>query len=321
MVGGKTVSRAFAGPTAIAWEQFEVLPDEELLGRFLDLSGEESEAAFRALVVRHGPLVLGVCRRVLGQQQDAEDAFQATFLALARKAGSIHDRRVLGSWLYEVAYRIAIRAKTDTLKRRAHERHVAETAATPSDGDAGWDELRPILLEEVNRLPEKYRTLVVMCYLQGKTNEEVARLLQWPVGTVKGRLFRAREILRGRLSRRGLVLGGAFLVTALPRESVLAEVVAPNLLDVATESAVTARTGASTAFDGFDQEVPSSRGLRPRMKPVAVIAVVVILLGVTGGVALAGAAGWIPSRGTVLEQAANMVLPFIESSPPATACH
>jgi RNA polymerase sigma factor (sigma-70 family) len=209
----------------------EASNDEQLLEQFLTLDDEAAEAAFRAIVVRHGPMVLGVCRHVLHRLQDAEDAFQATFLVLSRKADSIRDRRVLARWLYEVAYRIAIRARTEDGRRRAHERQGGEMTATVPIDDRGWGELRPVLHDEVNRLPEKYRTPVILCYLEGKTNEEVAQILKWPVGTVKGRLSRARGLLRSRLTRRGLALSAVLLVTALSNGTVIADVVPPRLLD------------------------------------------------------------------------------------------
>src|SRR3954453_12205681 len=250
----KLVASPSSGSVAtVDAEPLEALNDEQLLDRFLDRDDESAvsearaEAAFRAMVVRHGPMVLGVCRHILNQYQDAEDAFQATFVVLARKAGSIHDRRVLARWLYEVAYRIAVRAKTNATRRRTLERQGVEMAATAPEFEAGWNELRPVLHEEVNRLPEKYRTPVVLCYLEGKTNEEVAQLLKWPVGTVKGRLSRARELLRTRLTRRGLVLSAAFLVTALGRESVFAEVVPPQLVDSAVRSAMQYARGGPMA--------------------------------------------------------------------------
>src|SRR3954465_6889419 len=161
---------------AVAEDRFEALCDEQLLDRILNEDDATAEAAFRTIVVRHGPMVLGVCRHVLNQLQDAEDAFQAVFLVLARKANSIRDRRVLARWLYEVAYRIAMRARTNGVRRRAHERQGGEMAATVSIDDHSWIELRPVLHEEVNRLPEKYRVPVILCYLEGKTNEEAAEL-------------------------------------------------------------------------------------------------------------------------------------------------
>jgi RNA polymerase sigma factor (sigma-70 family) len=227
----------------IAVERIDTLDDAQLLERFLGGGGEVAEAAFSSLVVRHGPMVLGVCRHVLSQHQDAEDAFQATFLVLARKAASIRDRAVLGRWLYEVAYRTAIRAKTQANKRRAQERQGAEMSATDPGFDPAWTELKPVLHDEVNRLPEKYRTPVVLCYLEGKTNEEAARLLDWPVGTVKGRLSRARDLLRSRLIRRGLALSAGFLGTALAQERVFAEVVPVRLVEATVAGAVAMATG------------------------------------------------------------------------------
>src|SRR4051812_27739019 len=270
---------------AAAADRFEPLSDEQLLDRFLNQDDEAAEAAFREIVARHGPMVLGVCRHVLNQHQDAEDAFQATFVVLARKAGSIHDRRVLGRWLYEVAYRIAVRAKANSFRRRTLERQGAEMSVTAPEYEAGWNELRPVLHEEVNRLPEKYRTPVVLCYLEGKTNEEVAQLLQWPVGTVKGRLSRARELLRSRLTRRGLALSAAFLVTALSRNAVFAEVVPSYLIDSTVEHAMRAsRAGlASAAADELSDLLGPSRP-HALATQVAVGAALLIVI----GTALAG---------------------------------
>jgi RNA polymerase sigma factor (sigma-70 family) len=194
------------GQSRAHWED---LPDDDLLERFLRGGAIEAQDAFRALVGRHGPWVLGLCRHVLARDHDAEDAFQATFLLLARKGASINDRGALRSWLWEVAYRTALRARANAGRRRAIERQ-AMAQATPGDKPGDQDELlspielRPILHEEVVRLPEKYRAPVILSYLQGKTNQEVADLLNWPIGTVKGRLHRARQLLRSRLSRRGV---------------------------------------------------------------------------------------------------------------------
>jgi len=184
----------------------ETRTDHELLEQFLESNGTRAEDAFATLMRRHGPMVLAVCRHVLRQHHDAEDAFQATFLVLARKASSIRARNVLARWLHEVAYRIALRARATAAQRQSYEkRGTTRTLDVTDDPTRAADDLRPVLHEEVRRLPEKYRTLVVLCYLEGKTNEEAARLLQWPIGTVKGRLYRARDLLRVRLRRRGIV--------------------------------------------------------------------------------------------------------------------
>jgi RNA polymerase sigma factor (sigma-70 family) len=209
-------------------------PDEDLLAQFFGGAESESQDAFRTLVARHGRMVLRVCRRVLDQEEDAEDAFQVTFLVLARRGAAIRDRSALVGWLREVAYRIAIKVRTRTLRRRAVERRGATLVPTRIQPDSQTQELdrselRPIVHEELIRLPEKYRLPMVLSYLEGKTNEEVADLLQWPVGTVKGRLMRARELLRSRLGRRGVALSAAMIVTALAQRRTRAgEIPAPS---------------------------------------------------------------------------------------------
>jgi RNA polymerase sigma factor (sigma-70 family) len=149
-------------------------------------------------------MVLGVCRQVLHQTQDAEDAFQATFLALARRAGTIRNRQILGCWLHEVAYRNAIRARK-SLARSRMQSEIRELEQRHSDplNAASREELRLLVRAEVDGLPAKYRSLVLHTYIEGMSNEQVARLLQCPLGTVKGRLSRARDALRARLSGRG----------------------------------------------------------------------------------------------------------------------
>jgi RNA polymerase sigma factor (sigma-70 family) len=211
------------------------LSDEYLLDQFLNGLEAESQEAFGTLVERHGPMVLGICRHVLQAHHDAEDAFQATFLVLARKGGSIRNGRVLAGWLHEVAHRIAIKAKASAARRRTLEREgvaMSPLVIEPNNQDeaAAWNELRPVLHAEVELLPERYRLPVILSYLEGKTNEEVATLLRWPVGTVKGRLSRARDLLRRRLIRRGLSLSAAFLMTALSHGTVFAEVVPADLV-------------------------------------------------------------------------------------------
>ena len=178
--------------------------DEQLIDQFLTGQKENSESAFETLLKRHGPMVLGVCRHVLRRDQDAEDAFQATFLVLARKAGTIHNREILGCWLHEVAYRTAIRARERRARStpRMEIQEVAESHSGPENA-ASRNELRLLLRAEVDGLPGKYRSLVLHTYMEGKSNEQVAGLLGCPVGTVKGRLSRARDLLRARLSRRG----------------------------------------------------------------------------------------------------------------------
>ncbi len=184
------------------------LTDRQLLDRCLKRQDPGSEAAFEVLVRRHGPMVLRVCRNVLRDWSDAEDAFQATFLVLARRGGSIRKRDSIESWLFGVACRVAARARVEAARRRAVERRGAQAAdaalGPPPDEEADRQELGPIVQEEVRWLPEKYRAPLVLCYWEGLTQEQAAAQLEIPLGTVRSRLARARDILRRRLGRRGL---------------------------------------------------------------------------------------------------------------------
>jgi RNA polymerase sigma-70 factor (ECF subfamily) len=176
--------------------------DAQLIDQFLTGGKDDSESAFEALVKLHGPMVLGVCRQVLRREQDAEDAFQATFLALARKAGTIRDRQLLASWLHAAAFRIALRARRSRFREQTVLPQVKETQPGPVS-EANRNELQLLVRAEVDDLPANYRSLILHSYIEGKTNEQVARLLRRPIGTVKGQLSRARGLLRARLSRRG----------------------------------------------------------------------------------------------------------------------
>ena len=181
------------------------MTDGQILECFIT---RRDEAAFEALVRRHGPMVLGVCRRILRNTHDAEDAFQATFLVLARKAPSIGQRELVGNWLYGAAYRAALEAKA--ARRRVRERQVSampepEAAAEAQD----WVDLRPVLDQELSRLPDKYRVPVALCDLQGRTRRDVARQLGIPAGTLSGRLATARRVLASRLARVGVALSAA----------------------------------------------------------------------------------------------------------------
>ncbi|MCI0376126.1 MAG: sigma-70 family RNA polymerase sigma factor [Gemmataceae bacterium] len=203
---------------------FAQVSDGQLLGGFLD---ERDEQAFALLVRRHGPMVWGVCRRVLAHHQDAEDAFQATFLVLVRKAASIMPRDRVGNWLYGVAYQTALKARALAVRKKAREKQTAlpEPALTVADG---IDDLQPLLDEELSRLPDKYRSAVVLCELEGKSRKEAATLLGWPEGTVAGRLARARALLAKRLTRRGVALSGHALAAVLAQHA--AATAPPNVL-------------------------------------------------------------------------------------------
>jgi RND family efflux transporter MFP subunit len=188
-----------------------VVSDAELLGRFAD---RRDEAAFEALVWRHGPLVLGVCRRVLGRTQDSEDAFQAVFLILARKAGSVRRRGAVGPWLYRVAYRVALRARGRIARPGRFQHLPSDLAAPPSQDDAERHDLGRVLDEEVRRLPAKYREPVILRYLEGLSTAEAAGALGCPPGTVLSRLAWARRRLRSRLAARGVALSAAVAAVA-----------------------------------------------------------------------------------------------------------
>jgi RNA polymerase sigma factor (sigma-70 family) len=186
------------------------LTDRDLCARWV---ANKDAAAFEALVWRHGAMVLNTCRRLLPDEHDAEDAFQAAFLLFLRKAGAIRTRDCVAGWLYRVASRVALRAKTSRWRRKSIEERVEVDALAPAPPDPAWRELRTVLDEEVERLAERERQPFVLCYLEGKTNAQVARELGCPVGTVESRLARARRHLRARLTRRGLAPAAALLST------------------------------------------------------------------------------------------------------------
>jgi RNA polymerase sigma factor (sigma-70 family) len=198
------------------------LPDAKLLDRFI---ADRDEDAFTQLVRRHGPMVMGVCRRLLQHSQDAEDVFQAAFLILARKAASVVNRDAVGSWLYRVAYRTAQEARAMRTRRRAKEQHLAETLH-PASAAAEIQDWRPVLDQELSRLPEKYQAPLVLCDLEAGTRKEVARQLGIAEGTLSSRLTQARKLLAARLVRRGVTLGTGTLATALTEGALSAQVTA-----------------------------------------------------------------------------------------------
>jgi len=203
------------------------LSDGQLLGRFVE---RRERAALEALVRRHGPMVWGVCRRILRDDHDAEDAFQATFLVLARRAASIMPREKVGNWLYGVAYQTARKARATRARRRMREGQVPDGPEPEAASDVRRDDLAEVLDHELNRLPDKYRTPIVLCELEGKTHGEAAERLGWPIGTVSGRLSRARAMLAERLIRRGMSPSGAPLVVLLAHNHVAATAGVPTSL-------------------------------------------------------------------------------------------
>jgi RNA polymerase sigma factor (sigma-70 family) len=269
------------------------LTDGQLLERFVAC---RDEAVFEALVERHGPMVLQICRATLGNACDAEDAFQATFLVLARRAGSIRRRESVASWLFGVARRIAARARVNAARRRKHERRAAEMAARSEDRKERPD-LGPALCEEVARLPEKYREVIVLCCLEGHTYEEAARRLGRPIGTVKIRLSRARGLLLGRLTRRGLGLPAG--VAALGTSAEAAALVPPALVRDTVQAVLQPSASAAAHL--------AARTLRSMMM-TRTLAVAAVLLSV-GFIGLSAAAAL---RGMPAKQAA----PVPKAAPP-----
>src|SRR5262245_20223690 len=182
------------------------MSDPDLLRRF---AADRDEAAFAVLVRRHGPLVWGVCRNLLPADADAEDAFQATFLALVRSAGSVRRTEALGAWLHGVAYRVAMKARRSAARRKHREAAAAVPEPDAPVSDASWDELQAAVHQEVCRLPDELRLPFVLCGLEGRPQRDAADLLGWKVGTLSARLSQARQRLLDRLARRGVPVGVA----------------------------------------------------------------------------------------------------------------
>jgi RNA polymerase sigma factor (sigma-70 family) len=217
------------------------LTDGQLLGRFI---ATRDETSFAALVRRHGPMVLGVCCRVLHDFHDAEDAFQATFLVLARRAASVAKRESVGCWLYGTAYRTAMEARTMSARRRARERPVQDMphpAVIPAEAQ-DW---RPLLDRELSLLPEKYRSAIVLCDLEGRTRRDAARLLKIPEGTLSSRLASGRQMLAKRLARCGVALSGGALAVALSQRASAA--VTAGLVNLTAKAAALVAAGQVAA--------------------------------------------------------------------------
>jgi RNA polymerase sigma-70 factor (ECF subfamily) len=240
------------------------------------------------LVRRHGPMVWGVCRRLLHNHHDAEDAFQATFLVLVRRAASVVPREQVGNWLYGVAYQTALKARATAAKRRARERQVPDLPEPEAAGhDLGRD-LRPVLDRELSRLPDKYRVPVVLCDLEGKTYKEAARQLGCPEGTLAARLARARARLAQRLARSGLSLAGGALAAALAQGPAAAGVPAP-LAAFTVQAATSVAAGRAAATGLISVRVAAltegvvNAMLLTRLRTLAAVLLTAALLGGGGG--------------------------------------
>src|SRR5262249_15018224 len=261
------------------------LTDGQLLREYI---GHREEAALAALVRRHGPMVWGVCGRVLSNHHDTEDAFQATFLVLVRKAASIASPELLANWLYGVAHQTALKARARTAKRSARERQVTEMPEPAVTGQEYWNDLQPVLDEELSRLPDKYRVAIVLCDLGGKTRREAARQLGVPEGTLAARLARGRVMLARRLARHGLAVSGGWLAAVLAQNTVLAS--PPTTLVASTiKAAGLVAAGQAAAAGVISVEVAAlTEGVvkamfLTKLKVAAALLLVFAALGVGGG--------------------------------------
>jgi RND family efflux transporter MFP subunit len=249
------------------------LSDGQLLERFATSPRESAELAFAVLVERHGAMVLRVCRGVLIDPHDTQDAFQATFLVLVKKARALWVRDSLGPWLHQVAYRTAMCARLNAARRRRHELRAAESFVGPRVESS--DEPTQALHEEIGRLPERFRAPVVLCDLEGRTHEQAARSLKWPIGTVKSRLSRARERLRDRLSRRGLTPNSGLLASIL-RSPDANSFIPPRLVDSTTRAVVQFaldRTIVPGAVASLTEGVLKTMSIARLVKSVAILLV------------------------------------------------
>jgi RNA polymerase sigma factor (sigma-70 family) len=228
----------------MAAEAVREQPDRQLVER---LVAGPDEAAFEAIMRRHGPMVYRVCRRVLRHEQDTEDAFQATFLVLARRLGTVRRHASLASWLHGVARRVALKAGAQAATRRRHERKAATDTFPPEE--VPWRELRDILDAELERLPEKWRAPLVLCYLEGQTQDEAAGQQGWSPRTLRRRLEEAKAALGRRLTRRGL--RPAALSAVLPCDCPDAAALAPRLIHATAEAAACLATGQAARIPGL----------------------------------------------------------------------
>jgi RNA polymerase sigma factor (sigma-70 family) len=265
--------------------------DGALLARFLL---QRDEAAFERLVERHGPMVLGVCQRVAGERHAAEDAFQATFLVLARRAGSIRNQASVGSWLYGIAQRIARRARVQAALRRERERRAAAMRTDEALDEPTWQELRRVLDEEMGRLSETYRAAVVLCYLEGKSHARAAQELGWPRRTLTNRLARALELLRGRLVRRGITLSAGALLAALTEKAAAATVPALLVLPLVRAAAEVAAGQAPEAGSLSTQVITlAEEAMKTTIWIKGKLVLLLLALGLAVGAGVAGYDAWV----------------------------
>jgi RNA polymerase sigma factor (sigma-70 family) len=299
------------------------VPDAELLKRF---RADRDEAAFELLVWRHGKMVFNVCRRICRDGPDAEDAFQAAFLTLVRKAGAIRQQESVGGWLYKVAYRAAQMTRV-RVARQSQRTQAADLDSVPGSLDpasaAAWREVRLLIDDELHRLPEKYRLPFVLCHLEGHSNADAARLLGCPVGTVESRLTRARQRLRSGLTRRGVAFSAGLSAALLTRHVASASV--PTELVLGTAKAALVEAGGQAAAGLISAKVATlTEGVLKTMfvsklkTAASLLLTVGILAGAAGGwtyrsmAVVAAAADDDPSKITTKDADADQIAKLIE---------
>lgn len=267
------------------------LTDGALLKRFLD---QRDEVAFEALLQRHGPMVLGVCLRVVGDTHAAEDAFQAIFLVLARKAGAIRKQASVGSWLFGVAQRIAAKARTQAATRRDRERRAANMPQAETLDEVTWQDLRAVLDEEIARLPQKYQAPIVACHLEGKSLDQAAHELGLPKSTLATRLGKALQLLRGLLTRRGVMLSVGALATALTEKATAAQV--PELMSINVAKAAARLAAGQNIPAGIlsTQAITlAEEALKTMFGFKAKLAMLLVVVGLAVGAGFAGYTAWL----------------------------
>ncbi len=261
------------------------LSDGDLLTRFFQA---KQDAAFSTLVARHGPLVFGVCRRILPDANDAEDAFQATFLVLVRKGATLREPERLSNWLYGVATRTARKVRSKAALRTKSERQAGEMPTKSAVSEMTYNDLQAVLDEEISQLPEKYALPLVLCYLEGKTNAQAAAQLGWPEGSISRRLSRARELLRSRLAKRGMAMSVALIAAVFARPASVA--VSKELLASTTRAAALIAEGAdlhdivSPTVAKTTQDILASMSAASKFAIPTVVIVASVLLILTTGV-------------------------------------
>ena len=268
------------------------MTDGQLLEQFLERRGEDAEAAFAALVDRHGAMVLRVCRQILGAHEDAEDAAQATFLVLAKRAGTISRRESLGCWLHGVAIRVAANVRIAAARRRHRERrggemravgHSVEADLAAIDNHEDWAALH----DELRSLPQSFREPLILCYLDGLSQEQAAAQLRCPLGTIQSRLARGREKLKARLEKRGVGLASTFAGTS--HLSQLSSPAPQAWAEATVRLSMQFAHSSGPAIAGAASEAMARQVLRGIMLTKWKVAAAITLL---GGVLVSGATSW-----------------------------